>query len=107
MKTLGCFGVVLGAVLLLAPRSSGQEKVHVIGKDGLNIKGELGPGKASETYRVKLIQGGTYVIDMISPNPKALDPFLRLLDATGKLLASDDYGGKGHWAAFILIGDPK
>jgi serralysin len=42
-----------------------------------------------------LVAGKTYVIDMVSPDPKALDPYLVLTDATGKKLAEDDDSGGG------------
>jgi hypothetical protein len=78
----------------LTIRDIGTVKVLEVGK-GLKIEGKLGPGKASLVYHVKLVQKKTYVIDMLSPDQKALDPLLRLLDATGKVLASDDDSGEG------------
>ena len=44
---------------------------------------------------MKLAEGKTYVIDMTSPDQKALDPYLRLQDAAGKQLAFDDDSGGG------------
>src|SRR5579862_6480339 len=76
------------------------DKVYEVGKDGLKITGELGKVWAI-TYKVKLEASKTYVIDMISPDQKVLDPFLRLLDAKGKQLAEDDDGGEGLNARII------
>ena len=45
-----------------------------------------------KAYTVKLTAGKKYVIDQIS---KTFDPYLRLEDANGKHLASDDDGGQG------------
>jgi tetratricopeptide (TPR) repeat protein/CHAT domain-containing protein len=75
-------------------REDGAVKVYEVGA-GLKINGELGKISAI-TYNVKLAAGKTYVINMISPDPNALDPFLRLLDADGKQLAEDDGGGEGQ-----------
>lgn len=94
---------LLSGVLLIAVFTAAEESVHSIGKDGLKFSAKLGPDKTSQVYHVKLVQGGTYVIDMTSPNPKTLDPFLRLLDATGKLLATDDDGGGGLNARLIFL----
>ena len=44
---------------------------------------------------MKLAAGKTYVIDMVSPDQKALDPYLVLTDAAGKKLAADDDSGGG------------
>jgi hypothetical protein len=54
---------------------------------------------------VKLAAGKTYVIDMVSPNQKALDPFLVLSDAAGKKLAEDHDSGGGLNARMIFRAD--
>ena len=79
---------------ILALATADDATVLEVGK-GLKLSGTLDKAKPRQVYHVKLHEGGTYVIDMVSPNPKALDPFLRLLDAAGKTLASDDDGGGG------------
>jgi WD40 repeat protein len=73
-----------------------QIKVHEVGK-GLQIDGKLERGKGSIIYHVRMREGKTYVIDMLTADPDslALDPFLRLLNAFGKVLAEDDDGGEG------------
>jgi tetratricopeptide (TPR) repeat protein len=88
--------------LLLAFAAADDSKVLEVGK-GLKISGTLDKAKPEQVYHVKLDKGGTYVIDMISPNPKALDPFLRLLDAAGKTLAFDDDSGGGLNARIIFL----
>jgi len=103
MKTLtvSC-GLFIAALLMAASFSAADEKVHSVAKDGLKFAGKLGRGHADQVYLVNLVQGGTYVIEMTSPSPKALDPLLRLLDATGKVLASDDDSGGGQNARLIF-----
>jgi serine/threonine protein kinase len=61
--------------------------------NGLQMRGNLDAKNATLIYQVALEAGKTYVIDMISPNQKALDPYLVLLDAAGRKLAEDDDGG--------------
>jgi hypothetical protein len=75
--------------------------VHDVG-DGLTLKGNLGKAKAPNfAYNVRLVAGKTYVIDMISPNQQALDPYLMLFDPAGKKIAEDDDGGDGLNARII------
>jgi tetratricopeptide (TPR) repeat protein len=88
--------------LILAVAAGDDPKVLEVGK-GLKISGTLDKARPQQVYHVKLHEGGTYVIDMVSPKPKALDPLLRLLDATGKLLASDDDSGGGQNARLIFL----
>jgi hypothetical protein len=63
--------------------------------DGLKLHGKLDAQTATLVYEVRLTAGKTCVIDMVSPDQKALDPYLILKDAEGKLLAEDDDGGDG------------
>jgi hypothetical protein len=74
--------------------------VHEVGA-GLEVKGQLDATTPALAYRVKLLAGKTYVIDMVSPDQKALDPFLALSDAAGKKLAEDDDGGDGLNARIV------
>ena len=46
---------------------------RVVGK-GLELQGQLDAQTTALIYQVKLAAGKTYVIDMVSPDPKALDP---------------------------------
>jgi serine/threonine protein kinase len=66
--------------------------VHDVG-DGLTREGKLDGKTATLVYQVKLNAGKVYVIDMISPDPKALDPYLVLKTADGRYLAEDDDSG--------------
>lgn len=75
--------------------SATEAKVHEVNAGGLKIEGKLNKDVRSIIYQVKMEAGKTYVIDMISPDQKALDPYLRLLDSSGKQLAEDDDGGEG------------
>jgi non-specific serine/threonine protein kinase/serine/threonine-protein kinase len=65
------------------------ETVHNVEKE-LTFKGELETATPALIYRVRLRAGVTYVMDMVSPDPKALDPYLVLQDADRKTLAEDD-----------------
>jgi serine/threonine protein kinase len=82
-----------------------QEQQRYLGKvvgpvhevaTGLQLQGQLDAQTPMLAYQVKLVAGKTYVIDMISPDPKALDPFLVLRDPAGKKLAEDDDSGGGR-----------
>jgi hypothetical protein len=68
--------------------------VHEVGK-GLELRGQLDKQTSSLVYQVKLAAGKTYVIDMVSPDQKALDPHLVLTDAAGKKLAEHQKSGAG------------
>ena len=68
---------------------------------GLELRGQLDKQTPTLVYQVKLAAGKTYVIDMVSPDPKALDPYLRLTDASGKKLAEDDDSGGGLNARIV------
>ena len=98
-----CLAYVL-APCLTRLRAGDNEKVHEVGA-GLKINGELGKVSAI-TYHVRLATGKTYVIDLVSPNQKPLDPILRLLDANGKQLDEDDNGGEGLNARIMVRAGP-
>jgi hypothetical protein len=46
-------------------------------------------------FQVDLQAGRTYTVDMTSPNQLALDPYLRIEDLNGRVLAEDDDSGGG------------
>jgi hypothetical protein len=46
-------------------------------------------------FQVELQAGRTYTVDMTSPNQLALDPYLRIEDVNGRVLAEDDDSGGG------------
>src|SRR5207249_8495492 len=75
--------------------------VHEVGT-GLELKGQLDAQTSALVYQVKLVAGKTYVIDMVSPDSKALDPYLVLSDAAGKKLAEDDDSGGGLNARIVF-----
>ncbi len=100
-----------GKFVLTIRQTGGKEEarqdggVREVGKDGLTIQGKLDADNTNRIYPVKLAEGKTYVIDMISPDTKALDPYLRLLDGTGAKLAEDDDSG-GNLNARIVFRTP-
>ncbi len=75
--------------------------LHEVGP-GLALRGRLDGQTSALVYQVKLAAGKTYVIDMVSPDQKALDPYLVLTDAAGKKLAEDDDSGGGLNARIIF-----
>jgi hypothetical protein len=72
------------------PKVQDVGKVQEIGPAGLRLTGTLDENTKRRVYPVKLVAGKTYQIDMTSPDYRGVDPFLRLLDATGKELAFND-----------------
>jgi hypothetical protein len=78
--------------------------VHEVGA-GLELKGQLDAQTRAHFYQVKLVAGKRYVIDMVSPDQKALDPYLVLSDAVGKKLAEDDDSGGGLNARITFRAD--
>jgi serine/threonine protein kinase len=66
--------------------------VNEVGQ-GLVVRGQLDKQTLIRVYLVKLAAGKSYVIDMVTLNAQALDPYLVLSDADGKKLAEDDDGG--------------
>jgi tetratricopeptide (TPR) repeat protein len=75
--------------------------VHEVGPV-LDLMGQLDAQNPALVYQMKFAAGKTYVIDMVSPDQKALDPYLFLLDAAGKTLAEDDNSGGGLNARIVF-----
>lgn len=92
-------------VLTTARRDVLFDSVHEIGK-ALELRGKLDRQTMTLIYQVKLSAGKAYVIDMVSPAPEALDPYLFLTDTAGKKLAEDDDGG-GTLNARIVFRAPQ
>jgi thiol-disulfide isomerase/thioredoxin len=102
MSLLAAFGLLCSASAYAGDKDKKEEKkqdkVIEIGKEAKVIQGELSANDPidkmtkhpSTAYMVKLTEGKTYKIDMVSGD---LDSFLRLEDAAGKQLAFDDDGG--------------
>jgi serine/threonine protein kinase len=78
--------------------------VHEVG-EGLELRGQLDKQNSSLVYQLKLEAGKTYVIDMVSPDQKAPDPYLVLTDAASKRLAEDDDSGGGLNARITFRAD--
>jgi WD40 repeat protein len=80
-------------------------------KDGiLDIEGALlatdardpvRPVSYCKVYSVKLVGRKSYQIDMVG-RASGFDPYLRVEDAQGKELATDDQSGKGHNARIVF-----
>jgi hypothetical protein len=95
--------VLWGLVLLLPmPAWAGDKEKGPAKKGddpGLKVETELTAddpmegGKHFKVHTFKMQQGKTYVIDMVTLVGNKFDPYLRLQDSTGKLLAEDDDGG--------------
>lgn len=72
----------------------------------IELKGRLDARTTEIVYQVKLASGKTYKIDLVSPNKKALDPYLILADPQGVRLLEDDDGG-GELNSRITFLAPK
>ncbi|MCC6417224.1 MAG: tetratricopeptide repeat protein, partial [Gemmataceae bacterium] len=75
--------------------------VHEVG-GGVTLRGQLEAQTPALVYQVKFAAGKTYVIDLVSADPKAFDPYLSLCDVAGQELAADDDGGGGRNARLIF-----
>jgi serine/threonine protein kinase len=71
----------------------------------LTLKGELDAAVPALVFQVRLKAGVRYQMDMVSPDPKALDPYLYLQDSDRKTLAEDDNSG-GNLNARITFRAP-
>jgi hypothetical protein len=67
-----------------------QKDVALTDKDEPNPRRN---GAFQKSFAIELAAGKTYVIDMKQPPGSKLDPYLRLEDKAGKVLAEDDDGG--------------
>ncbi|MEI7684695.1 MAG: PPC domain-containing protein [Planctomycetota bacterium] len=89
----GCTRILSLALMLLIPALTFGAP-----QDNLEVKGQLQPDdpkdparqQPSKVHEIKLSKGKGYQIDLMSAD---FDSYLRLLDATGKEVASDDDGG--------------
>jgi hypothetical protein len=72
----------------------------------VTLKGELSAAAPSLIFQVRHKANVTYVIDMVSPDPKALDPYLVLQDSERQTLAEDDDSG-GNLNARIVFRAPS
>jgi serine/threonine protein kinase len=68
----------------------------------LTLKGELAADVSALIFQVRLKGGVAYEIDLISPNSKALDPYLVLQDGQRQTLAQDDDSGGNRNARIIF-----
>jgi len=84
----------------------GDAKVLDVGVRGVRVNGALSRETKSVTYRVKLEQGKSYLIEMNSANQDELDPFVEVHDASGKRLAQDD-DGAGDLNARLVFRAPE
>jgi hypothetical protein len=79
-------------------------KVVLQKDEALTAKDDPNPrrkGTFQKSFDIELTAGKTYVIDMKQPAGSKLDPYLRLEDKAGKVLAEDDDGG-GNLDARII-----
>jgi hypothetical protein len=114
-RILLTLALLAGAALLTGARGYAGEKKPA-GK-GLNVEAELTADDPmdkvqkrshAKIHQFKMTAGKTYQIDMKSPDQKALDPYLRLEDPTGKQVAfNDDVAPPGDLDAQIIYTAPK
>jgi hypothetical protein len=77
------------------------EKVHDA-SENLTLTDRLDAKTAAVIFQVRLAANVGYVIDMVSPDGKALDPYLYVRDSDRAILAEDDDNG-GDLNARILF----
>jgi len=82
-------------MVVLTFTGAGAAKTLDIGPNGAEAVGQLSNDVKAVIYQVKLSEGKTYIIDLMAANQKELDPLLKLIDASGKVVAIDDDGGEG------------
>ena len=70
------------------------------------LKGELSATAPALLFRVRLKANVTYVIDMVSSDPKALEPYLVLQDSERQTLA-EGKGSGGKLNARIIFRTPS
>jgi hypothetical protein len=68
----------------------------------LRLTGLLDAEAKALIYQIRFKAGVSYVIDMIGPNSKKLDPYLQVRDPQGKILAEDDDSGGNLNARIVL-----
>jgi hypothetical protein len=94
-----CRILVWGVVLLVPLPAVWSQETKKDNDNGMTFEGKLSPDDARDrvltksphrVHSVKLLGGKTYQIDLMS---EAFDAFLRVEDASGKELASDDDSG--------------
>ena len=93
------YKIMVGAIIgqgaytvIVTPLGSSSSTVEVPA-NGLNLPGRLDGLTKEVIHELKLQAGKTYVIDMTTQNPQAIDPLLILEDAAGTKVAEDDDGG--------------
>ncbi|MBF0214492.1 MAG: hypothetical protein HQM00_13190 [Magnetococcales bacterium] len=62
---------------------------------GQNLSGTVDQGGDQDWYRLSLSAGSLYTFTQVADTASSLDSLLRLLDASGSLILSDDNGGGG------------
>jgi tetratricopeptide (TPR) repeat protein len=75
------------------------------GARAVTLKDELSAAVPALIFQVRLKANATYMIDMVSPDPKTLDPYLVLQDSERRTLAADDDSG-GNLNARIVFRAP-
>jgi hypothetical protein len=95
------WGGILGQQMVFSPG----------GKTLLDVEARLTSDDAKDrrqqdsyhkVYRLRMLPGSVYTIEMLSPDDKKLDPYLRLEDSKGAELAEDDDGAGKHDARIVF-----
>jgi hypothetical protein len=111
-----CCGLLLASLVLLRVNSLAwtgekkadapkvEESIELVVNDELvnaDLKDRVRTECFSKTFKHKMIAGKTYQIDMVG---KDIDPFLRIENASGAMLAEDRKGGgKGNARIFYRV----
>ena len=62
---------------------------------GLDFQAATNKGRRSKTFDLKFDAGKTYIIEMKQGSGSRINPFVQLLDSTGKVVGQDDDSGGG------------
>jgi Ca2+-binding RTX toxin-like protein len=90
--TLGTNSSVTAGAATDFAANTGTEAVLALNGTGT---GAIALARDMDWFRIEVQAGQSYTVTVDAASGSALDPFLRLHDATGKLVASDDDTGAG------------
>lgn len=99
-SALGSGSVVNGALATDLPANTGTNGVLLLNGTG---SGTVSLPRDMDWFRIEVQAGQSYTVTVDAAQGSPLDAFLRLHDATGRLIASDDTSGPGWNAALSFV----
>jgi hypothetical protein len=110
MRTICSLAALLGLAIAQHAGGAGDKKIEIASEKGeftaTTARDKVRTDCPSKLYRFNFVEGRTYTIDLRSDD---FDAYLRLEDASGKIVAEDDDsgGGKTMHDARIVYKAPK